>query len=90
MKKDEFIGLIAEKNGISKKKANEIVNSVFAEITEVLKKDDKITFVNFGTFKVSERAAREGRNPATGEKIKIPARKTASFKAGKTLKDALN
>jgi len=90
MKKDEFITRVAEKHGLSKKKAGEIVNGVFDEISNVLKNDDKITFLNFGTFKVSHRAARTARNPRTKAIIQVPARKVPAFKAGKSLKDKLN
>ncbi len=90
MKKDEFITKLAEKHGLSKKQTGEIVNSMFDEISDVLKSGDKISFLNFGTFKVNDRAARTARNPQTGATIQIPARKVPSFKAGKSLKEKLN
>ncbi len=90
MKKDEFVAKLAEKHGMSKKQTGEVLNSVFDEIADILKGGDKITFLNFGTFKVSERSARTARNPQTGATIQIPARKAPAFKAGKTLKEKLN
>ena len=78
------------KRPISAKKDAEIaVNSVFDGITEALKTDGKIQLVGFGSFEVKERAARMGKNPATGETIEIPASKAPSFKAGKALKDTI-
>ena len=78
------------KRPISAKKDAEIaVNSVFDGITEALKTDGKIQLVGFGSFEVKERAARMGKNPATGETIEIPASKAPSFKAGKALKDMI-
>ncbi|TYB83953.1 MAG: HU family DNA-binding protein [Kosmotoga sp.] len=90
MRKDDFITKIAEKNDMTKKKAKEVFDSIFEEITDVLDDDDKLTVRNFGTFKVSHRSARKGRNPQTGEEIQIPARKVAKFKASKSLKEYLN
>ncbi|TYB30578.1 MAG: HU family DNA-binding protein [Candidatus Mcinerneyibacterium aminivorans] len=90
MRKDDFITKIAEKNDMTKKKAKEVFDCIFEEIANVLDDDDKLTVRNFGTFKVSHRSARKGRNPQTGEEIQIPARKVAKFKASKSLKEYLN
>lgn len=90
MNKSELIDLVAAKADISKSAAGEAVDAVLDGITGSLKKGDSVTFVGFGTFSVSHRAARDGRNPRTGETIKIKASNQAKFKAGKGLKDALN
>ena len=74
----------------SKKDAQSAVDSLFNIITEALKKNDAVTLVGFGTFKVSERKARTGRNPQTGETINIEAKNIPKFIAGKALKDAVN
>jgi DNA-binding protein HU-beta len=89
MNKTEFIAAIAAKAGSSKKDAEKFVNASAEVIAKTLKKGDKITLVGFGTYKVSKRAARTGKNPQTGAKIKIPATKVPSFKAGKALKEAV-
>ena len=74
----------------TKKEAQEAVDFVFSTITKALKKKDTVTLVGFGTFKVDKRKARTGRNPQTGEAIKIKAKKVPKFVAGKALKDAVN
>jgi len=89
MTKQELIEKVAMNVEISKKKAGDAVNSVFDNIKLSLEKGDKITMVGFGTFSVAKRAARTGLNPATGEKIQIPATKVPKFKAGKKLKAAV-
>ncbi len=89
MNKTEFISAIAEKAELSKKDAEKALKA-FTDVVEELKKGEKIQLVGFGTFEVSERAAREGRNPQTGETMKIEACKAPKFKAGKALKDAVN
>ena len=89
MTKKELVSYVAEKANLSKKDAETAVNSVFDGITEALKTDGKIQLVGFGSFEVKERAARMGKNPATGETIEIPASKSPSFKAGKALKDTI-
>ncbi len=89
MSKKELIAYVAEKAALSKKDAEAAINAVFDGITEALKTDGKIQLVGFGSFETKERAARTGRNPATGETIEIPASKAPSFKAGKALKDAI-
>ncbi|MBN8521292.1 MAG: HU family DNA-binding protein [Alphaproteobacteria bacterium] len=90
MNKAELIDYVAEQCDLPKAKAQEAVDAVFEGITKTLKKGDDARFVGFGTFSVSKRAATTGRNPRTGESIKIPASKNAKFKAGKELKDAVN
>ena len=88
MNKTELIAAVAEQAEISKKDSEKALKAFIDVVTEQLKKGDKVQLVGFGTFEVSERAAREGRNPQTGETMIIPARKTPKFKAGKTLKEA--
>jgi len=85
MNKAELIAQIADEAGITKTQANTALDSFVDTVTKTLKKGDKVTLVGFGTFSVSKRAARNGRNPQTGEVIKIKARKVARFKAGKEL-----
>ncbi len=89
MTKDDIVEAIVKKTAITKKDASEALATVLEEITKALSKGQDVTLTGFGTFKVGKRAAREGRNPKTGEKIKIPAMKTPKFKAGKGLKDAV-
>jgi DNA-binding protein HU-beta len=88
--KNELIAHVADAAGISKADAGKAVDAVFDGITATLKKGDDVRLVGFGTFTVVSREASEGRNPRTGEKIKIPASKQPKFKPGKTLKDDLN
>jgi DNA-binding protein HU-beta len=88
--KAEFIESMADKLDISKSQAEIFVKAYHEEITQILAKGSSITFVGFGTFSVSERAGRDGRNPKTGETIRIAASKSAKFKAGKGLKDSVN
>ena len=90
MNKTELIAAIADKAGITKKDAEAAVKAFTQVIEEELKKGEKVTMVGFGTFEVSERAARSGRNPRTGETMEIKASKAPKFKAGKALKDAIN
>ena len=90
MNKTEFISAIAEKAELSKKDAEKALKAFTDVVEEELTKGEKIQLVGFGTFEVSERAAREGRNPQTGETMKIEACKAPKFKAGKALKDAVN
>lgn len=89
MNKAELITQIADESGITKTQANAAIDSFMGAITKTLKKGGKVTLVGFGTFSVSERAARNGRNPQTGEVIKIKKRKVARFKAGKELSGKL-
>ena len=89
MNKTEFIAAVAEKAEISKKDSEKALKAFVDVVTEQLKAGDKVQLVGFGTFEVSERAAREGRNPRTNEVLKIDATKVPAFKAGKQLKDAV-
>ncbi len=90
MNKTELIAAIAEKAEISKKDSEKALKAFIDVVAEQLKNDDKVQLVGFGTFEVSKRAAREGRNPQTGQTMKIDACKAPKFKAGKALKDAIN
>ena len=90
MNKSELIELMATRADISKSAAGDALEAVLDGVTSTLKKGESVTLVGFGTFSVSRRAARDGRNPRTGETIKIKASNLAKFKAGKALKDALN
>lgn len=85
-----MIAAIAEQAEISKKDAEKALKAFVDVVTEQLKEGEKVQLVGFGTFEVSERAAREGRNPQTGKTMKIAACKAPKFKAGKALKDAVN
>ncbi len=89
MNKAELIAQIADEAGITKTQANTALDSFVTAVTKTLKKGDKVTLVGFGTFSVTKRAARNGRNPQTGETIKIKARKVARFKAGKELSEKI-
>jgi DNA-binding protein HU-beta len=89
MTKADLITKLAEDAGITKVQAKDTLESLIANITKILKSGDKLTLSGLGTFSVSKRAARNGRNPLTGETIKIKARKVAKFKAGKELKSKL-
>jgi DNA-binding protein HU-beta len=89
MTKAEFVAKVAEKAVLKKSDAEKAVNAFLETVTETLKAGDKVVFTGFGSFEVTERAAREGRNPSTGEKMQISATKTPKFKAGKGLKDAV-
>jgi len=88
--KSEMIDMVAEAADISKAAAGRAVDAVFDGITGSLKGGDSVTLVGFGTFSISDRAARSGRNPRTGETIQIKASRMPKFKAGKALKDAVN
>ena len=87
--KAELVSAVAEKTGLSSKDAGAALDALLAEITEALKKGERVALAGFGTFSVGARAARQGRNPQTGATIEIPASKSAKFKAGKSLKDAI-
>ena len=89
MNKTELIAAVAEKTDLSKKDADAAVSAVLGAITDALKSGDKIQLVGFGTFEVRNRAAKQGRNPRTGETMTVPASKVPAFKAGKALKDAV-
>ncbi|HWL47219.1 MAG TPA: HU family DNA-binding protein [Sphingomonadaceae bacterium] len=90
MNKQELIGAVAETAGLSKNDAAKAVEGVFEAISATLKKGDEVRLVGFGTFSVSKRKASTGRNPRTGEPMKIKASIQPKFKAGKGLKDAVN
>ncbi len=90
MNKTELVASIASKADISKKDAEKALNAFIETVSGALKKGDKVSLVGFGSFEVRSRAAREGRNPATGATIKIAAAKSPAFKAGKALKDLVN
>ncbi|MBE6621848.1 MAG: HU family DNA-binding protein [Ruminococcaceae bacterium] len=87
MTKTDLIAAVAEKTGLKKKDAEAAVAAVLSTVSETLAKGEKVSLVGFGTFEVKERAARDGRNPFTGEAIKIAASKRPVFSAGKALKD---
>ena len=90
MNKKELVAEVAAKTELSKKQAEAAVDAMLDAVTDALKKDEKVQLVGFGTFEVSERAARDGRNPRTGETIEIAAVKAPMFKGGRALKDAIN
>jgi DNA-binding protein HU-beta len=90
MNKTELIEQVAKGASISKASAAKVVSAFTSSVTKALKKGDSVTLIGFGTFVVSKRAARMGRNPQTGKEIKIAARTAPGFRAGKSLKAALN
>ncbi|MBP5732548.1 MAG: HU family DNA-binding protein [Lachnospiraceae bacterium] len=90
MNKAEMIAAIAQEAEFSKKDAEKALTAFMEIVTKELQKGEKVSLVGFGTFEVSKRAAREGRNPATNKTIKIPASKAPKFKTGKALKEAVN
>ncbi|MEM1974160.1 MAG: HU family DNA-binding protein [Thermoplasmata archaeon] len=89
MTKAELIDAIAKKAGLTKKKSAQAVDAIVESIIEALKKGDKVTLVGFGTFSVTKRKPRKGRNPKTGEEVKIPATKSPKFTPGKAFKEAI-
>jgi DNA-binding protein HU-beta len=90
MTKSELIDAIAEKAELSKADASKALSATLESVTDALKAGEKVALIGFGTFSVSQRAARTGKNPQTGAAIAIPASKAAKFKAGQKLKDAVN
>ena len=90
MNKAELVAAIAEKTELSKKDTEKVLKALVDVITDELKNGEKVQLVGFGTFDISERPARKGRNPQTKKEITIPASKAPKFKAGKALKDAVN
>ena len=91
MNRSELVAAMATKSGLSKKDADKSLTAFIESVTEALKaKNGKVQLVGFGTFDVTNRKARDGKNPRTGETIKIPASKSVRFKVGKTLRDAVN
>jgi len=89
MTKESLIEALAKKTGCSKSAAADCLNTILDEVEKALKKGEKVILTGFGTFSVSKRKARTGRNPKTGKAIKIPAKTVPKFKAGKALKDAV-
>ena len=89
MTKADLVGKMAEKSGLSKTDIEKALNAFQETVVDAVKKNDKVTLVGFGSFEQTQRSAREGRNPQTGEKIKIPATKAPKFSAGKVFKEAL-
>ena len=90
MNKAELVAAIAEKTELSKKDSEKALKAFIDVVTEELIKGEKVSLIGFGTFEVSERAERTGRNPQTGKEMTIPASKAPKFKAGKALKDLVN
>ena len=90
MNKTQLIDVVALKTGLKKAQAEAAVNAMNEAIAEALAAGDKVQLIGFGTYEVKTRAARDGRNPKTGETIKIAASKAPAFAAGKALKDAVN
>lgn len=90
MTKKDLAALVAKQTDVTVTVAEKAVSAVFDSITKALKAGDDVALIGFGTFKVSQRAARTGRNPKTGEALQIAASKAPTFSAGKSLKDALN
>lgn len=89
MNKTELINAVAETSGLTKKDSEVALNAILDTIQNAMKSGDKVQLVGFGSFEVKERAARTGKNPATGATFEIPASKAPAFKAGKALKDAI-
>lgn len=89
MTKAELVDAVAKKAELTKKESAQAVDAIIESITEALKKGEKITLVGFGTFSITKRKARKGRNPRTGQEIKIPATKSPKFTPGKALKETI-
>lgn len=90
MNKNELIAAVAEATGVSKKDTDAVIKATFDKIAEAMVAGDKVQLIGFGTFETRERGERTGKNPRTGETVKIAACKAPAFKAGKALKDAVN
>lgn len=90
MNKSDLVNSISEQTGLSKAKSGQVVDTLTSVITESLSKGEKVTLVGFGTFTTSDRSARKGRNPKTGEVIDIPAKRVAKFKSGSELTKGVN
>jgi DNA-binding protein HU-beta len=90
MTKAELVSSVSEQTGLSKAKSNEVINAITSAISNALSNGDKVTLVGFGTFTTTERSARKGRNPKTGEVIDIPAKRVAKFKPGSGLNETIN
>lgn len=89
MNKTEFVANVAKSAGVTKAEVSKVLAAGIAVITKALKKGEAVQIIGFGSYSVAKRAARKGRNPATGKEIKIPASKAPKFKAGKALRDAV-
>lgn len=89
VKKNQLAQMLGEKFGVSKKQATEWLDTLFEEITKVIKSGDKVNIAGFGIFRVADRKAREGRNPKTGEAVHIKASRAPKFRASKVLKEAV-
>lgn len=89
MNKSAVVNAVAQKTGYSKKEVETVLQAILDVVTDTMQEGGQVTFTGFGSFTTSNRAARDGVNPATGEKIKIPAMTVPKFKAGKALKDAV-
>jgi len=90
MNKGDLVSAVASDAGLSRGQAQSVVDSVLSNIESALQGGSKVTLIGFGTFSVSERKARQGRNPRTGKSLEIPARNVARFTPGKALKEAIN
>jgi DNA-binding protein HU-beta len=90
MNKADLVNSISEQTGLTKTKTNQVVDVITSVIAETLSKGEKVTLVGFGTFTTTDRSARKGRNPKTGEVIEIPAKRVAKFKAGSELTKNVN
>lgn len=90
MQKTELVHAIADRADLTKAEAGEALNALLDAVTDALCRNDTVNLIGFGSFSVRQRAAREGRNPQTGEAMQIPASQTAAFRPGKGLKDAVN
>lgn len=90
MNKSDLVSAVAEQTGLTKDKADAVVSAFVEQVTNAVARGESVSLIGFGTFGISERAARTGRNPQTGATIEIAASKSVSFKAGKGLKDAVN
>lgn len=89
MRKPELAAAIADKTGLTREKAGEVINAFTDQVSAAASRGEDVTLIGFGTFNIRSREARSGRNPQTGASIQIPASKTVGFKAGKALKDAI-
>ena len=89
MNKQDLVNLVSEKTGISKEAAGKVQKAVIEAISSTLEKGDSVSLIGFGSFKIVDRAAREGRNPSTGEKMQIPASKAVKFTPSKVLKERI-
>ncbi len=89
MNKAKLVEEVADQTGLTKKASREVVDAIISAITDSLVREERVTLVGFGTFQVMERKARRGRNPRTGKELQIPAKKAPKFKAGRSLREAV-